>query len=260
MDLIKLTNRVALISVLLLIYWVFIFICSSVFGFKVVQTQMTEMFMLSILGIFAILAGAIILNIMYNLTAIARGRPQPQAISPTRSRRLSLLFAGSFALIFGLLYLGDAATTSKRERTLLNTANSLIEEQQTIIQRLGSYRFERDYIAQATNDLIRLQRIESQFPQITVIVRDSIEDDLVLMGFSSTNKLRDNQPPSRLDYLVSTTAPERRYLHGVFDAVISEPRYSSQNNKQEVFYPIVTGQGRIVLHLSQFNRYGKFGS
>ena len=66
MNIVKITNKIAIITVVLLMYWVFIFVSSMVFGFKVFQENMTEMFLLSILGIFAILSGAIILNITYS--------------------------------------------------------------------------------------------------------------------------------------------------------------------------------------------------
>jgi hypothetical protein len=61
MDIVKITNKVAIGTILLLVYWVFIFICTTVFGFKVFKENMTEIFMLSILAIFSILCAAIII-------------------------------------------------------------------------------------------------------------------------------------------------------------------------------------------------------
>jgi len=67
---IALTNRVALVAMILLLYWVFIFISITVFDFKVFKENITETFYLSVIGILALLAGAVIVNVMFNLTKI----------------------------------------------------------------------------------------------------------------------------------------------------------------------------------------------
>lgn len=69
--LVKATNIVGMVAVVLLVYWVFVLILSNVFGLKVFREYITEIFLMSILGIFAVMAGALILNIMLNLTRIA---------------------------------------------------------------------------------------------------------------------------------------------------------------------------------------------
>ena len=86
MNIAKITNRTALVTVTLLVYWVFIFISCTVFDFTIFKEGLTTAFGLSVLGIFAVLSGAIILNIMYNLTAIAEAR-QPVVETSSTSRR-----------------------------------------------------------------------------------------------------------------------------------------------------------------------------
>jgi len=136
MNIVKITNKIALTTVILLMYWVFVFICSTVFGFKVFRENMTEMFMLSIFGIFAILFGVIILNIMFNLTAIAEGRDE-QEITPKKNHKVVFfIFLGSLVVIFLLLYAGDLVTSKQKEKYLMSSASDLIEEQKAIIDRL----------------------------------------------------------------------------------------------------------------------------
>ena len=126
MNVAKITNKIALITVVLLMYWVFIFISSTVFGFKVFKENMTEMFLLSILGIFAILSASIILNIMFNLTAIAEGRVKENQ-EPRKSQKVAIIaFLGSLAFIFMLLYAGDLATSKKKEKYLVSSASDLL--------------------------------------------------------------------------------------------------------------------------------------
>lgn len=69
--LVKATNIVGMVAVTLLVYWVFALILIQVFGLKVFREHITEIFLMSILGIFAVMGGTLMLNIMLNLTRIA---------------------------------------------------------------------------------------------------------------------------------------------------------------------------------------------
>lgn len=71
---VKLSNAVALIATILLLYWVFIFTAISVFGLKIFKENITEIFYLSVLGILALLFGALVINIMSNLTSVSLRR------------------------------------------------------------------------------------------------------------------------------------------------------------------------------------------
>jgi hypothetical protein len=57
--LVRLSNIIGIISILLLVYWVFVFISIQVFGFKVFRENLTETFYLSVLGILALMFGAL---------------------------------------------------------------------------------------------------------------------------------------------------------------------------------------------------------
>jgi len=122
MNVVQVTNKIALFTVALLMYWVFIYISSTVFGFKTFGESITELFILSILGIFSILVAAITINIMYNLTAIAEGRDA--TVSRSGSGRVyAFLFMLSLVLVFVALYAGDLVTNKKVERRLVTAAS-----------------------------------------------------------------------------------------------------------------------------------------
>jgi hypothetical protein len=72
MDISRVTYKIALVTVISLIYWVFAFICVQVFGLKVFGENLAQIFGLSIVGLCTVLAGAICVNIMHNLTIIAQ--------------------------------------------------------------------------------------------------------------------------------------------------------------------------------------------
>jgi hypothetical protein len=60
---IKATNRVALYATVAFFFLVIVFLTITVFDLKIFHDHMTETFYLSILGIFAILFGALIINL-----------------------------------------------------------------------------------------------------------------------------------------------------------------------------------------------------
>ncbi|MCX4025851.1 hypothetical protein H0A36_21860 [Endozoicomonas sp. SM1973] len=260
MNIVKVTNKIALVMVVLLAYWVFIFTCSTVFGFKVFRENMSEIFLLSILGIFAVLLGSIIINIMFNLTAIAEGKKCTENMPANKYKYALLGFLGSLVAIFMFLYLGDVATSKKKEDYLVSSASALIEEQKDIMEKLASYSFSRKYIESAGHDIKVLSKVEEKFPQVTVIVRDSLNGKQLLLGFSSYSGLGPQEKALRVDYILSTSSEERQYLNSVFDGKVSNHRFSSSDGRYEIYYPVKTDQGIIVIHLSQYSRYGKMGS
>lgn len=245
MNIIQLTNRIALITVALLFYWVFIFICSTVFDFKVLRENMSEAFSSSILGIIAILIGAIVLNIMFNLTAIAeRKTPHDLAIS-ARKRNM---------------YFGGLSTAQKKKEQLVGSATALIKEQDEIINQLGDYSFSREYINQTSQSLKVLSRVEEKFPKITIIKEDEMNDKPMLLGFARHDYLSSKKKPLKADYILSTSSEEREYLYAVFDGKENDYRFSSNDGQYEIYFPVTTKKGKIVIHMSQYSRYGKLGS
>jgi hypothetical protein len=259
MNIVKVTNKIALVSVVGLMYWVFIFVCSTVFGFKVFRENMTEMFLLSILGIFAILSGSIILNIMFNLTAIAEGNRDVET-KKSNATRPAVIFISSLLVIFLGLYFGDMATTKKKETYLVSSASDLVTEQSDVMSRLSNYSFTREYLESTSQDIKILNKVEEKFPSITVIVRDYINDKSYLLGFGGYIYLNDDKEPQKSNYILSTSSEERKYLNSVFSGENKKHWFSSSDGRYEMYFPVKTEHGVIVLHLSQRSRYGKIGS
>ncbi len=259
MTIVKATNKIALVSVIALVYWVFIFLSTTVFGFKVFQENMTELFFMSIFGLFAVLFGAIILNIMFNLTAIAEARET--AVTPTINKsKWSSIFVGSLIAIFALLYAGDSFTTQKKKSDLVGAAKALVAEQSDIIERLSEYSFSKEYLLRTKEDILLLSRVEEKFPTVTVIVQDQIKGKPYLLGFNGYYHNHETKTPLRADHILSTSEHERQYLYRALNGETTDHYFSAHNGHHELYYPVTTDKGTIVLYLSKRNRYGKFGS
>lgn len=256
----KITNKVAMVTLVLLVYWVFIFVCIQVFGFKVFRENLTQVFAMSILGIFTVLGGAIVLNVMYNLTAIAERYKDDQAQVPNqRIKNKVIIFVGSLVVIFAFLFVGDMASSKRKEKRLVAAAKALVEEQKVTINRISKYNFSADYLTNVSTAIKFISKIDENFPKVTAIVKDRIDGKPVLLGFSD-HFYKSKDIPQKVDFILSTSADERKYLNRILDGVDNKYRFSSNDGRYEIYYPVKTDNGIVVFHLSEYSRYGKFGS
>lgn len=261
-SLVKLSNIVALVSIVLLIYWVFAFVTVEVFGFKVFRENISQTFAMSVLGIFALMAGSLMINVMFNLTRIAQKHNLDEISEAKRvSKNAGWLFLISFPLLFALLYGGDYLTSKKKEAMLIQSAKSIVENNQTRADDLLNYEFNKSWLIRTDDDLDLLSKTDKNFPNVSVIVKDKIEDSDVFLGFRDYSEPNDKTvEPQKKDFVFKTTKEDRDYLNRVFDGDFQAIRFSASDGNYELFYPYTKNGKRVVLHFSDYQRYGKFGS
>lgn len=261
-SLVRLSNIIGIISIILLVYWVFVFISITVFGLKVFRENITETFYLSVVGILALMFGSLIINIMFNLTRIAEKHNQDDLnVSKPTSKKFGLLFALSFPLVIGLLFGGDYLTSKKKEKMLISSAKEIIESNKEKSDKLLNYLFNESWIIETDDILDLYSKTDKHFPYVSVIVTDSIDKSQVFLGFRDNyGKLNDTIQPVKKDFILKTTKVEREYLDKVFFKNLHEVRFSASDGRYELFYPYVKDGKRIVLYFSDYQRYGKIGS
>lgn len=260
-SLVRLSNIVGIIAIVLLIYWVFIFVSIEVFGLKVFRENMTETFFMSVLGILSLMAGALIINIMFNLTRIAEKHNQDrEQINKVKSKSV-LMIALSFPIIFGLLFVGDYLTAKKKESVLIESAKSIIEDNAAKSDKLLNYTFDKKWIIETGDILEIMSKTDKNFPQVSVIVKDSIDNSKVFLGFSGFyGSQTDTLQPQKKHYIFQTTQADREYLTKMFDENSPEIRFSSHDGRYELYYPYFKNNHKIILYFSEFQPYGKLGS
>lgn len=261
-SLVRLSNIIGIIAIILLVYWVFVFISITVFGFKVFRENITETFYLSVIGILALMFGSLIINVMFNLTRIAEKHNQDDLTSSKRaSKKLGLIFGLSFPLVFGLLIAGDYLTSNKKEKMLIASAKSIVDNNKVKSDKLLNYSFNEKWIIETNNTLDLYSKTDEHFPNVAVIVPDQIDNSEVLLGFKDYyGKLNDTIPPLKIDFIKQTTQEEREYLNKVFKENYNKVKFSARNGRYELFYPYQKNGKRIVLYFSDSQRYGKIGS
>ena len=172
---VRLSNIICIISVVLLCYWVFSFIVMEVFGLKVFRENITQTFYLSILGIISLMFGALITNIMFNLTRIAEKHNNDTMELKKRKKSILAVFLATFPLIVVLLFLGDFLTSKKKENMLIKSAESIAINNQSIVSEIINYNFSKDWIMKTEIKLELLSNMDINYRNISLIVYDDVD-------------------------------------------------------------------------------------
>lgn len=265
--LIKTTNKVALWATIALFYWVFIFICITVFDLKVFRENITETFFMSVLGIFSLLGGALVLNVMSNLSKISSSVQTTEAQkSDFKNMKWWLI---SLPVIFGLLFIGNMLSTNEKERKLVASALSVIQQNPEYSHSFANYSFDKSYIKETAEALKVINKIDKFFPHALVIQRDSIQNRQVFLKFSSRDYFpaqlsskgkKTEGPLLKQDFIFTTGKDERAYLTKVFNGQTDKHLFTAHKNRYELFYPVIVDNKRFVMYFSDYQRYGKIGS
>ena len=259
--LVRLSNIIGISSIILLVYWVFIFISITVFGLKVFKQNISETFYLSVVGILALMFGALITNIMFNLTRIAEKQNADHISVRQTSKKLGILFGLSFPFILLLLFGGDYLTSGKKEKMLISSAKSIIESNHTNLNKLLNYSFDKKWISETESILDIYSKTDKNFPNVSVILADSIDKSKLFLGFGDHNyNVNDTVAPMKKEYIQITSEKEREYLNKVFYTNFNEVLFSASDGNYTLYYPYIKDGKRIVLYFSDYERYGKMGS
>jgi hypothetical protein len=262
-QLIKGTNKVALYATIALFYWVFTFLVITAFDLKVFREHMTDIFYLSILGIFAILGGAIVLNVMSNLSKISTVLSQERGypISSTKpSKLLITAIVLSFPLICAVLFAGNHLSAEKKKNMLISSAQSLISENQAVLASLADYHFSFDYVKKVDRTLEVIRKIDKNFPEVLLILPDSIDGKKVFLGFDGSLYRERVKPIEKSMFIYSATREDRAYLEKVFLGNETKYNFSSRKGHYQLYFPAVIKGKKIVLYFSDYQEYGKVGS
>lgn len=257
-QLVKISNTLGIVSILLLVYWVFSFILIEVFGLKVFKENITESFYLSVIGILALMVGALIINIMFNLTRIAE-RSDLHGIQVDSNKKIIIILLIIFPLIASLLFLGDFITKKKKEKLMISSAKTIIIDNDVKSLQLLQYDFNETYINKSAEILKLFSKADTYFPYVSVITRDTINGSAVYLSFDSYSyeNTTDTFPSMKINYIRKTTKEEREYLKSIFMSSSNALRYSVCDGKYELFYPYRKDSKVVVMYFSDYQRYGK---
>lgn len=289
--LVKATNIIGMVAVTLLVYWVFALILIQVFGLKVFREHITEIFLMSILGILAVMGGTLMLNIMLNLTRIAE-RGQEEEVRG--GRKTVYLLLAVFPILAALLFGGNYLTIRQKRDILTQSSERIVKDNPAQIDALTDYRFDLAYIKRSSEILDLMAKDDLSFKSAMIIVQDKIDNKPVYLAFSADSRLNvggeavpaasqneavpaanqnvegnDNFVMDRngekvmvkkMDYVYSPNLKEREYLQKVFAGQTQEMRYEAEDGHYSLCHPYRKNGKTIVLCFSDYQEYGKIGS
>lgn len=289
--LVKATNIIGMVAVTLLVYWVFALILIQVFGLKVFREHITEIFLMSILGILAVMGGTLMLNIMLNLTRLAE-RGQEEEVRG--GRKTVYLLLAVFPILAALLFGGNYLTIQQKRDILIQSSERIVKDNSAQLDALADYRFDLAYIRKTSEILDLMAKDDSSFNAAMIIVPDKIGNKPVYLAFSADSRLNvggeavpaasqneavpaanqnvegnDNFVMDRngekvmvkkMDYVYSPNLKEREYLQKVFAGQTQEMRYEAEDGHYSLCHPYRKNGKTIVLCFSDYQEYGKIGS
>ncbi|WP_137935851.1 hypothetical protein [Chitinivorax sp. B] len=262
--LIRTTNRLAIYSIFVLLYWVFVFMLITIFDLKIFRERTTESFFISLLGIFAMLGGAVVLNVMSNLSKISAAiadKPGQAPVIQVGSRRQWLWVALSFPILAAALLGGDALSAQHKKNLLIHAAEKLIEENRNELATLAHYEFTQAYIDKADDVLGTIQRIDSNLPQVTLIMPDEIAGKRVFLSFGDKSYASEsNKKPEKKRFIEPRTKDERDYLMAVFNHQYDGVRFEAERGNYRLYFPTTIANKRVVMYFTDYQQYGKLGS
>lgn len=263
-QLVKLTNTVGIVSFVLLIYWIFVFILVQVFNLKIFRQHLSEIFALSITGIIALMAGALMLNIMFNLTRIAERGSETD--SPKKSKKIIVLMILMFPVLAGVLFAGNHLSLQRREQA----GQALVQQNVRGIQAAAQYRFTPEYIRQTSDYLKVVEQANTSFQRAVIIVPDEVDGNRVYLRIASDSGASDavknaaSEAAPLLDkrnFLYRTETFEHDYLHNTFAQHLTQPYFAQRENNYFLYLPQQQdGKTTAILLLTDYYPYGKFGS
>lgn len=257
---VKLTNRIGIFSIILLVYWVFTFILITVFDFKVFKENMTNSFYYSILGILALMIGSLIVNVMINMTIIAQRSKINKTEAIAKKGKLKWLFLLSFPVIFGLLFLGDLATKSKKERFLKQSAEYSINEFSSSLNTFVNTKFGLSKLEKARDLATLIEGSSINFNRVSIIAEEKVLNRKMFLSYGRHFYIEKNKNIDKIEFVLKTDTETKEYLKSVFNGKNKASRFSAHKSKVEMFIPYFVEDKCIVLYFENYSSYGKFGS
>lgn len=272
------SNAVGIIAAVCLVYWVFIFLVNGVFGLKIFKQNLTEAFLMSVLGLLALMAGTLMVSLMLNITRIATSLEKLTSSLTNTALTSSLMslkqkmmvlgvIAASFVLIAAAMFAGDAYTRYEKKRVLLNMATTLVEENKNKLHAADNFNFSKQSVLALSRQVEVIAKIDSTVDDLALLVQDDIDGRPVVLSFGRNASWRaaqedneEGQELRKINYLFSASQAQRAYLQDVYRGKTTEPRFEANQGHYELFYPVKTGHKVVVFYFNDYQRYGKISS
>jgi hypothetical protein len=257
---VKLSNIIGFIAVLALVYWVIIFITTQIFGLKIFKETITQTFNWSIAGILVLMFGALIINIMFNLSRIADRINNDNEITMKRTGKGIIVFIASLPILIIGLFLGNYLSTKKIENELKNSADGIIKSYKLEIDRISNYIFDKDWINETTNLLSLMIRLDHNFNNMAIIFKDEINGSPFYLTFYEGRQINEKEMLNKINFIRKYDLEERDYIEKVFTENYNQKYFMSNKGSYHLFIPYESNGKKMILFFSDQRSYGSLKS
>jgi nitrogen fixation/metabolism regulation signal transduction histidine kinase len=259
-QMVKISNVIGFVAVLALVYWVIIFIITQVFGLKIFKETITQTFNWSIIGILVLMFGALIINVMFNLSRIADKINNDNEITIKKVGKGIIVFVASIPLLIICLFFGNYLSTKKIENELKNSADGIIKSYKSEINKISNYIFDKDWINETTNLLSLMIRLDHNFNNMAIIFEDEINGSTFYLTFYEGRQINEKDILNKIDFIRKYDLEEREYMDKVFKEKYNQKYFMSNKGSYHLFIPYEYNSKRMILFFSDQRSYGSLKS
>ena len=152
--------------------------------------------------------------------------------------------------MFGGLILENFLTNVKKEKVLVSSAKSIVNESYQI-EKLLNYKFDESWIEETAEIISIYSKIYKDFRRVSVIILDEINGDKVFLEFTDRTRFNTRDEDWRLNkytYIREVTEDERIYLNEVFLQNEENIKFTSNNMGYGLFQPYRKDEKTIVFY------------
>lgn len=264
---VRLSNRIGIAAAVILIFWVFTTIVSEVADLQVFKRYLDKTIEMSIIGILALMASALMLNVMMNLTRIADSHDNASIGDDTGKTKLwGGAFLAGFPLLLIILFGGDYLTQQEREQQLQMAAETMLQDYPGRFQQIGKFEFTPQWIEKTVDTVSLLERTDPNVGSVSIIIPDEFENVPAFLAFNGY-RLGVSKPeedgawvPQKEDFILQFNVEERAYLNDVFKSSTPVNLFLSESGSYQLYVPVIVEKGRsYILRVSKYNRSGVLG-
>jgi hypothetical protein len=259
---VKLSNTIGFIAVLALIYWVIIFMTTQIFGLKIFKETLTQTFNWSIIGILVLMFGALIINIMFNLSRIADKINNDNEVIEKVSGKTGkgiIVFLMSLPIIIGTLFFGNYLSAKNIENELKESADEIISSYKAEIDKISDYTFDKNWINRVKDLLSFMVKLDPNFNDVAIIFEDKINGNTFYLTIFDGSEINEKTSLRKLDFIRNYKLKEREYIEKVFKENYNQKFFLSENGSYHLFVPY-EGDMKIIFFFSNRKYYGTLSS
>ncbi len=260
----KLANSIGLISIILLIYWVFTFLLITIFGLKVFRENITQFFYMSIIAILSLMFGSLMISIMFNMTSISDSLNKTEKDHKSKINRIKLPWKYVFIILFVFigagLFLGDYLTANKKRNLLVESAKQITDSYSSQLNKIVNYDFSKENLENISKFVNIISKSDRNFNHVSIITFDKIDNIECFLEFGYYYDHYKEANLNKDDFLFMSDEKQREYLLKVFKDNYFDYHFSDHDGNYELFYPYEYNGKIIVIFFNDYQQYGKIGS